>query len=153
MHRMRRSDRQMQEADALCLLNRAEYGVLSTVGSDGQPYGVPLNFCVIGNGIYFHCALEGHKIDNFTGVPQVSFCVVGRTEVLPPKFSTRYESVIVSGGIMEVFDEEKRQALEALVHKYAPDHLEEGAKYITASHGKTRVFRISMDAVTGKARL
>lgn len=143
----------MQEADALCLLNTAEYGVLSTVGSDGQPYGVPLNFCVIGNGIYFHCASEGHKIDNFTPVPKVSFCVVGRTEVLPQKFSTRYESVIVSGGIMEVFDGEKRQALEGLVRKYAADHFEDGLKYITASHGKTRVFRISMDAVTGKARM
>lgn len=149
---MRRPDRQMQEADALCLLNREKYGVLSTVGADRQPYGVPLNFCVIGNGICFHCAPEGHKIDHFTVVPKVSFCVVGRTEVLPPKFSTRYESVIVSGGITEVFEGEKRQALEGLVHKYAPDHLEDGLIYVATSQDKTRVFRISMDAVTGKAR-
>ncbi|MCW7752998.1 pyridoxamine 5'-phosphate oxidase family protein [Desulfobotulus sp. H1] len=152
MRRMRRSDRQMQETDALCLLHTAEYGVLSMAGSKGDPYGVPLNFCVIGNGIYFHCAPEGHKIDHLTLVPKVSLCVVGRTEVLPSKFSTRYESVIVFGGITEVFEGEKRLALEGLVRKYAADYLEDGLIYVATSHAKTRVFRISMDTVTGKAR-
>jgi len=40
---MRRKDRALSEEEAQALLDRTEYGVLSTVGGDGRPYGVPLN--------------------------------------------------------------------------------------------------------------
>ena len=40
---MRRKDREISEEEACQLLATGEYGVLSTVGSDGEPYGVPLS--------------------------------------------------------------------------------------------------------------
>src|SRR5689334_11917769 len=100
-HELRRKDRGLDEPEARELLERGEYGVLSSCGPDGQPYGIPLSYCVIGDAIYFHCALEGHKLENIVADSRVSFCVVGTTEVLPDKFSTRYESVIVSGRAAE----------------------------------------------------
>jgi uncharacterized protein len=36
------------------------------------------------------------------------FCVVGRTQILPDEFSTKYESVIVFGRAIEVSDDEKK---------------------------------------------
>jgi hypothetical protein len=54
MKELRRQDRAITEEEALALLNKAEYGVLSTVTENGEPYGVPLNFCVIDHCIYFH---------------------------------------------------------------------------------------------------
>ncbi len=51
----------------------------------------------VGDVIYFHCAPEGHKLENLSGNNKVSFCVVGKTQVLPDKFATNYESVIVFG--------------------------------------------------------
>jgi hypothetical protein len=54
MKELRRQDRAITEEEALALLNKAEYGVLSTVPENGEPYGVPLNFCVIDHCIYFH---------------------------------------------------------------------------------------------------
>lgn len=51
MKEMRRKDRAITEEDARELLNTAEYGILSTVSEDGEPYGVPLDYCVVDNNI------------------------------------------------------------------------------------------------------
>jgi uncharacterized protein len=150
---LRRKQRGMDEAAAWELLGRGEYGILSTCGPDGIPYGVPLSYCVLDDGIYFHCALEGHKVDNISARKEVSFCVVGRTEVLPAEFATLYESVVASGPAEEVFDQEKQKALEALVDKYSCDYRPQGLKYIEAAAAKTKVFRIGVNAICGKARL
>ena len=152
MKDLRRKDRAITEEEAMALLSRAEYGVLSTVSENGKPYGVPLNFCIIDHCIYFHCAVEGRKIDNIKQNKSVSFCAVGNTEILPDKFGTKYESVIVSGEVEEVFDDNKQIALEGLLHKYSPDFFDKGLKYIEALREKTRVFKISINSLSGKAR-
>jgi uncharacterized protein len=152
MGEARRADRTISKEEADELLDRAEYGILSTVGADGLPYGIPVSYCVIGDDIYFHCAMEGRKLDNIAHNPQVSFCVVGKTNVLPDKFSTEYESTVVSGTAGEVFDKEKQKGLEGLLHKYSVGHFEKGLKYIEALNYKTRVYRIHIESISGKAR-
>ena len=152
MASLRREDRAISEAEAWELLNKAEYGILSTVSADGQPYGVPLNFCIIEDGLYFHHAVEGHLIENLTGNSLVSFCVVGDTELMPEKFGTLYESVILFGNIEEVFDSQKQAGLEGLVSKYSPDFTEEGREYIEKLWDRTRVFKIAITDISGKAR-
>ena len=152
MKELRRKDRAITEKEAIALLNKAEYGVLSTVNENGKPYGVPLNFCFIDHCIYFHCAIEGRKIDNIKQNKSVSFCAVGNTEILPDKFGTKYESVIVSGEVEEVFDMNKQIALEGLLHKYSPEFFDKGIKYIEGLREKTRVFKITINKLTGKAR-
>ena len=152
MKELRRKDRAITEEEAVALLNRAEYGVLSTVSENAEPYGVPLNFCVIDHCIYFHCAIEGQKIDNFEYNKSVSFCAVGNTQILSDKFGTKYESVIAAGDIEEVFDVDKQLALEGLLHKYSPEFIEKGLEYIESLKEKTRVFKITIHKLTGKAR-
>jgi len=152
MSKLRRKDRAIIEEEAKALLNKAEYGVLSTVAENGKPYGVPLNFCIIDHCIYFHCAVEGQKIDNIKQNNSVSFCTVGNTETLPDKFGTKYESVIVSGEVEEIFYMNKQIALEGLLHKYSPEFFDEGIKYIEGLADKTRVFKIVINKLTGKAR-
>ena len=149
---MRRKDRGISEAEARELLNKAEYGILSTVSDDGQPYGVPLNFCVIEDCLYFHHAVEGHLIENISGNPLVSFCVVGATEIMPEEFGTLYESVILFGQIEEVFDSQKQIGLESLVAKYSQDFKKEGREYIKKLWDRTRVFKITISELSGKAR-
>ena len=152
MKEMRRKDRAIKEKEAMAILNTAEYGVLSTVSEKGEAYGVPLSFCVVDRCIYFHCATEGLKIDNIKHNSLVSFCAVGKTEVLPDKFGTKYESVIVSGEVEEVFDQEKQTALEGLLHKYSSKFIEQGKKYISGLKEKTKVFKIKINNLSGKAR-
>ena len=149
---MRRADRAISEQEAQELLKAGEYGVLSTVSQNCQPYGIPINYVYIGDTIYFHSAIEGHKVDNIKENDRVSFCVVGMTEVMPKKFSTKFESVIVFGKVSEVTGDEKQQGLLELVKKYSPNFIKEGLRYIETDGGKTRVFKISIESMTGKAR-
>jgi nitroimidazol reductase NimA-like FMN-containing flavoprotein (pyridoxamine 5'-phosphate oxidase superfamily) len=144
---IRRKDRALQEEEGVALLTKAEFGVLSTSSSDGEPYGVPISYCIINTSIYFHSAMEGHKIDNINTNKSVSFCVVGKTEILPDSFGTKYESVIVSGRAEEVFEQEKQDALEGLLHKYCSEFIDNGKKYIDAMREKTKVFKIAISKI------
>jgi len=149
---MRRNDRAIGADEARRLLETAEYGILSMASSDGIPHGIPLNFSFVRDYIYFHCAPEGKKIGLFSTNRKVSFCVVGRTEVLPEKFGTKYESVVTTGTVEELFEKDKREGLVLLLKKYSPDYIKEGLDYIDRLFNKTKVFRISLESITGKAR-
>ncbi len=149
---MRRTDRQLSEAGAWRILERGAYGVLSTVSPDGAPYGVPLSYCLVGGAIYVHCATVGRKLDHLGGEARVSFCVVGDTEVLPDQFGTLYESCVAEGMAAEAYAAEKQAALEGFVAKYSAGFEDEGRRYIDALRGETRVFRIDVVALSGKAR-
>ena len=150
MKELRRKDKQITTEEARALLTTAEYGVLSTVGSEGKPYGVPLNYVFINDAIYFHCALAGHKLDNLKDTPEVSFCVVGDTEIVPSEFSTNYESVVVMGQAFEVEDDEWYVGLMGLLEKYSPDYLEEGKQYIEKLKNATKVIKIDVQHISGK---
>ena len=150
---MRRKDKAMQDGAIIGLLQNGEYGVLSTVNGNEQPYGVPLNYVLMNNCIYFHCALEGHKLDNLAANPKVSFCVVGRTKVLPAEFSTEFESVIVFGRASLIEGEERYQALNALIEKYSPEFVSEGSAYIEKFDSQTNLVRIEIQQMTGKAKM
>ncbi len=147
---MRRSDKALSNDAAVKILLESEFGVLSTVDSDGQPYGVPLNYFLNDNCLYFHCALIGHKLDNLILNDKVSFCVVGRTKVLPAEFTTEYESVIVTGRAEVVYEKEKYKALVGLVEKYSSEFVEDGHRYIEKIDSETKVVRINIDLMTGK---
>jgi hypothetical protein len=150
--KIRRTDRAISESEARRILEKGEFGVLSTVSPDGQPYGVPINYACHGDVVYFHCAREGHKLENLTANNRVSFCVVGQTEVLPDQFATKYESVIAFGKASELADDEKHTGLMELVKKYSPGFIQEGRTYINKAAHKTRVYKIVIESITGKSR-
>lgn len=149
---MRRNDRQSTKEFAIKLLEKGEYGVLSTVDSAGFPYGIPLNYVYKDASLYFHSAVEGHKLDNITANNKVSFCVIGNIKLLPGKFTTSYESVVVFGQAEQVTGQEKNEALLALVAKYSPDYLEKGKAYVEKSRDSTTVIKITIEQITGKVR-
>jgi nitroimidazol reductase NimA-like FMN-containing flavoprotein (pyridoxamine 5'-phosphate oxidase superfamily) len=149
---MRRKDREIEQNEIIEILKRCDYGILSTIGENGYPYGVPISFVYLNNAIYFHCAVEGQKLDNIMKDDKVSFCVVGETCVLPEQFSTKYESVIIFGKANEVNDSEKNIALLQILNKYSKEHLEKGKQYIKNADGKVKVIKINIDHITGKVR-
>jgi len=149
---LRRNDRAISLEEARNLLAAAEYGVLSMASLTGVPHGIPLNFSLVANSIYFHCAPEGRKIEILAANARVSFCVVGSTRVLPSQFGTEYASVVVTGSVIELAAEEKRQGLVFLVKKYSPGYVKAGLEYIDKRIDQARVFRIQIETITGKAR-
>jgi len=153
MKPMRRADRQMSESEAKVLLSRGEYGILSTVDDNDQPYGTPVNYVFTKGAVYFHCATEGSKLQNIAANSKVGFTVVGKTQVLPDKFATNYESVIVSGSAVIVAGDEKVTALEELLYKYSPDFLESGRQYIANAKDNAVVVKINVEHLSGKHRV
>lgn len=149
---IRRKDRELEMTETMEILKKCNYGILSTIGENGYPYGVPVSYVYIDNAIYFHGALEGQKLDNIMNNNKVSFCVVGETCVLPDKFSTKFESVIIFGRANEVYDEEKNMVMLEILNKYSKEHLESGKQYIKNAGSKVRVIKISIEHISGKAR-
>lgn len=152
--RLRRQDRQMSPEEAVDLLRRGEYGVLSLAGGDGVPYGVPMCYAWDGGAaIYLHCAPEGEKLTRLEANHEASFCVVGRTGVLAHKFSMEFESLVISCRAVVVDDEEeKKRGLLLLVSKYSPDYAEEGRQYVDRAYAKTAVVRLDVVSMSGKRR-
>ena len=149
---MRRKDREIATIEVIAILKNCQYGILSTVGENGYAYGVPLSYIYMNDAIYFHSALEGYKLDSLLKNDRVSFCVVGQTFILPDKFTTNYESVIVFGRANEVLDNEKESAFLEILNKYSPDYIEKGKTYIASASTNTKVIKISIEHISGKAR-
>lgn len=149
---MRRKDREIPAADCEEILYISEYGCLSTICDNGYPYVVPLNYVYYNNHIYFHCAYEGQKLRNISNNSKVSFCVVGDTELLPRKFSTKYNSVIIFGTAKEADASLKEVILQEMTNKYSSDFKAEGKEYISKAKDATQIMEITIEHMTGKAR-
>ena len=149
---MRRKDIELEITETIEILKKCNYGILSTIGENGYAYGVPVSYVYINNDIYFHSAMQGQKLDNLINNNKVSFCVVGETCILPDKFSTKYESVIIFGRANEIYDDEKNVVMLEILNKYSKEYLEKGKEYIKNAGSKVKVIKISIEHISGKAR-
>ena len=151
---MLRKDRMLNQGETIDILNRSEYWILSTVGKDNAPYGVPLNFAYVEGVIYFHCAkANGYKIINIINNSNVCFTVVDDVCLQPEILSTKYKSAILFGKISIVEDiEEKKKGLEALIKKLSPEYMEVGMKCIDKNTDKTYILKMEVAEMTGKGK-
>lgn len=150
---IRRKDRILDESSAWNLLRNNEYGFLAMCGANGYGYSVPLNYVLDNDRLYFHCAPEGFKLDSLAENNKVSFTVVGRTNVVPGKFTTEYESTLVFGKIeMDLPEEERRYALGLILDKYSPEFKKTGMVYIEQSFHRTNILRLNIEHISGKCR-
>lgn len=148
---MRRQDKMKTHEEAVRILSECTNGILSVIGDEGYPYGVPVSYVYSDGRIYFHCASEGHKLDAIKAEPKVSFTVVGADNIKSGQFTTSYKSVICFGKTKIVnSDEEKRIALKAIADKYSKKFRAEGLKYIEAYWDATTVVEINIEHMTGK---
>ena len=151
-HDIRRQDRLLDESRAREVLQAGEYGILSMATEQGG-YGVPINYAVVGDTLYMHCAPEGRKLRAISADERVSFCVVGHSRVVSEHFTTEFESVIAHGRARVVeADDERRKALRAIVEKYSAEHIEEGLKAIERSIHRTAIIAIAVDSFSGKIK-
>ena len=150
IHSMRRSAQQLPETEIERILQEGSHGVLAVCDGD-EPYAVPLSYVYERGHIYFHSAVTGHKLGAIASNNRVSFCVVGRDEVQPERFSTRYESVIAFGRAAIVTDSTlKRHALEMLVQKYSPGYQHNGKREIEQEWDHVQIVEIAVQHCTGK---
>jgi len=154
MRSMRRKDRERNEDFALAIVDQCAYSVIATVNQDGSPYCIPISPAREGQWLYFHCAHEGHKIDNLRQRSKVCISCVGAQEAIPGKFTLKYESAVIFGSAEEVTDqEEKSRALNLICKRYTPDNMAAFDKAIENQRDATAIWKIHIDEISGKARL
>lgn len=152
---IRRKDRLASTEMGIDLLNRCEYGILSVLGDDDYPYGVPVNFAYKDNCIYVHGFLDGHKIDAIKKHPKVCFTAVEGAEVMKDQISTNYTSVIAFGKaeVIPPPDNAVRElAFRAIMDKYIPNEIERTTQYIRANEDNTNLMKITVEHMTCKHR-
>ena len=181
---MRRHKQQLSQEKCFEILEKGSSGTLALLDKQGFPYSVPLSYVFFpgkateaqipesqilhpngekpaiaetqGNlgSIYFHSALEGHKIDAIRNCAKASFCVIAADDVIPEKFTTAYRSVIVFGEVRVVKDDTNRKlGLELLGHKYSPNFEEAMQAEIANAFDRTAIIELKIEKITGKEGL
>ncbi len=134
------------------ILKNEPRGVLSLIGDDGYPYGVPINhyYCEENGHIYFHSGKSGHKVDAIRACDKASFCVYDGGYRNEGKWALNIKSVIVFGKVRAVDDYDKAMEIcRRLSYKFTND-----SKYIEKeieSFGKsTLCLELIPEHITGK---
>ena len=147
---LRRFRQAATEEECLSILQAAPRGILSVLGENGYPYGLPINYTYLDGKIFFHCAREGHKLDAIRGYDKVSFTVLSEPVKNEGEWWNCFTSVVCFGRVSEVKDEkEKDRLLRMLGAKYFPEgyNLE---KDMAKNAGSALILELSIDHMTGK---
>lgn len=119
-----RKNKQIPMEECIQILNKGLRGVLSVLGDDDYPYGMPMNhFYNEEDGkIYFHCGKKGHRLDALKKHDKVSFCVYDEGYRNDGEWALNIKSVIVFGRMKVVEDSEKVVDISGkLSHKFTRD--------------------------------
>ena len=149
---MARIKQAISREECLKILREEPRGVLSVLGDDGYPYGMPMNFfyCEEDGKIYFHGGFKGHKIDAMKRCDKVSLCVYDQGFRREGEWALNIKSVIVFGRIEWVEDHEKAMRISReLSYKYTQDsaYIE---KEIEQAGPRTLVFALVPEHMSGK---
>ena len=117
---MRRNNQQLSQEECEAILKNSTAGVLSLLGDDGYPYGVPLSHAYADGKLYFHGAKTGHKIDAIRGCEKASFCVIDRDDVKDTELTTYFRSVIAFGKVELLEGEALLPAVNLLARRFFP---------------------------------
>ena len=149
---MRRFRQQISEEECIRVLREQPRGVLSMIGDDGYPYGIPLDhwYSEEDNKLYFHCAKVGHKIDAISACDKVSYCVMDEGFRRDGEWALNINSVVVFGRMRIVEDEEKkREICTNLVRKFTDDE-EYLEKELASAFGRVNCLELAIEHMTGK---
>lgn len=137
---------------AFDVMRRAPFITVSFTRADGSAYGLPLSLaCTDEMTWYFHCALEGDKLEAIRANPQVCLSAVTRCKpTVGPKdnsFTLQFHSAVAFGLAEVVTDrEEKIRGLRAISERFLPEHMDAFDAAIARSLDRTAVVRITLTA-------
>ena len=148
---MRRNRQELPQEECIKIIENATAGVLCVLGDNGYPYGVPISFVYHEGVLFFHSALEGHKIDAIRAEEKCSFTIIAADDVQPSEYMTYYRSVIAFGRIRIIEDEgEKIAALRMLGEHYNPGHPTATQHKIDRSGHRLLMLRMDIEHLSGK---
>ena len=149
---MLRKKQQLPEEECIEILKNELRGVLSVIGDDDYPYGMPINhfYCEEDGKIYFHSGRKGHKIDAMKRHDKASFCVYDQGFRREGEWALNIRSVIVFGRIEFIEDRDKiYEIARRLSYKFTDD--EEYIEHeIVRSGPGTLMFALVPEHISGK---
>ncbi len=119
-----RIKQQMPPQECAALLQQETRGVLSVLGEDGYPYGMPMNhwYDESDGSLWFHCGYTGHRLAALRRCDKASFCVFDQGVRTGEDWAYRVRSVVVFGRIAIVDDPARIAAVATrLSHKFTHD--------------------------------
>ncbi|MBR6753675.1 MAG: pyridoxamine 5'-phosphate oxidase family protein [Clostridia bacterium] len=134
------------------ILKTETRGVLSVMGENGYPYGMPMNhfYNETDGCLYFHCGKKGHRLDALKENNKVSFCVYDKGFRRENEWAWNVKSVIVFGR-MDVLSDAKliMDICEKLSYKFTDDtaYIE---KELRESAKNTLLLRLTPEHISGK---
>ena len=121
---MRRFKQQISNEECIRILKEQPRGVLSLIGDNGYPYGIPIDhwYSEEDGKIYFHGAREGHKIDAIRSCDKACYTVMDQGFRKEGEWALNINSVVVFGTIRFVEDQEKAKLIcSELCRKFTDD--------------------------------
>ena len=149
---MLRKKQQLTQEACIEILKKEPRGVLSVLGDDGYPYGMPMNhyYCEEDGNIYFHSGKNGHRVDAMKHCDKASFCVYDGGFRRKGEWALNINSVIVFGRIELIEDQEKIYKIARLLsYKFTNDE-EYIEREIQKSGPGTMMFALVPEHMTGK---
>lgn len=122
--KMRRFKQELSHQDCIEVLRQEPRGVLSLIGENGYPYGIPVDhwYDEESGNLYFHGAREGHKIDAIRNCAKASYCVMDQGFRREGEWALNIKSVVLFGQITLVEDQEKAlRVCSNLCRKFTED--------------------------------
>ncbi len=147
-----RAKQALTPEECAMILKKELRGVLSVLGDNDYPYGMPLNhfFNEEDGRLYFHSGMTGHKFDAIRRHPKASFCVYDEGVRKNGNWYLTIRSVIVFGRIEIVEDREKIYDIaRKLSRKFTGDE-EYIDNEIKNSGPGTLMFALIPEHITGK---
>jgi nitroimidazol reductase NimA-like FMN-containing flavoprotein (pyridoxamine 5'-phosphate oxidase superfamily) len=147
-----RKNKQLSKEECIRLLTEETRGVLSVLGDDDYPYGMPMNhFYNAEDGkIYFHCGNVGHRLEALQKHDKVSFCVYDKGHKKDGHWADMVKSVIVFGR-MEIIDDMDKivDITTKLSYKFTQDE-EYIQREIKSAAQRTLLLRLNPEHICGK---
>lgn len=149
---MRRFKQQVSEAECIDILKSTKRGVLSVIGDDGYPYGMPINhyYCEEDGKLYFHGAKAGHKIDAIKACDKASYCVYNEGFRKDEDWALNITSVITFGRIHLVENEETALKICSELTKKFTDNQAYLEREIKNSFRNVQCLVLEPEHMTGK---
>lgn len=150
--KMLREKQQLNEAECIDILKTQLRGVLSVLGDEGYPYGMPLNhyYNEEDGRLYFHSGKQGHKVDALRRHGKASFCVYDEGCRRDGEWALNIRSVIVFGKIEFIEDRETVYRIaERLSRKFTDDEVYIRHELEHSGPG-TLMFALVPEHMTGK---
>ncbi len=149
---MLRKKQQLPHEECIRILKEELRGVLSVLGDDDYPYGMPMNhYYSEEDGIlYFHGGKKGHKIDAIRRSNKASFCVYDQGFHEAGTWALHFKSVIVFGKIEFIEDPEIVNQISVELSRKFTDDADYIQREVNTSGPATLLLAMKPEHITGK---